>query len=141
MHVRRLAWMWLIVGRRLAWVWLVVGRLLVRLWGWVWILVLGWRLRTRDCVALLLRVARLTVAALHRTCTSHVRRVHVARRRRRPGAACTSGVDAREPRQTARANCTRGSERGQFSQLTTTWHVKAQHSASQLACISLSVSW
>ena len=66
MHVRRLAWTWLVVGRRLAWVWLVVGRLLVRLWGWVWILVLGWRLRTRDCVALLLRVARLTVAALHR---------------------------------------------------------------------------
>ena len=66
MHVRLLAWMWLVVGRRLAWMGLVVRRLLVQLWGWVWILVLGWRLRTRDRVALLLRIARLTVAALHR---------------------------------------------------------------------------
>ena len=71
MHVRLLAWMWLVVGRWLAWMglaWMrrLLVRLLVQLWGWVWILVLGWRLRTRDRVALLLRIARLTVAALHR---------------------------------------------------------------------------
>ena len=71
MHVRLLAWMWLVVGRRLAWMglaWMrrLLVRLLVQLWGWVWILVLGWRLRTSDRVALLLRIARLTVAALHR---------------------------------------------------------------------------
>ena len=71
MHVRLLAWMWLVVGRWLAWMglaWMrrLLVRLLVQLWGWVWILVLGWRLRTRDRVALLLRIARLAVAALHR---------------------------------------------------------------------------
>jgi hypothetical protein len=102
MPVRLLAWVWMVVGRLLAWVLLVVWRLLTRLLmvrqlTRVLVLVLG-RLRARDCVALLLRVALLiallriallriallTVAALHclSLTRSEVRRARPRRGRR-----------------------------------------------------------
>ena len=67
MHVRLLAWVWLVVGR-LPWVLLVVWRpltrlLMVRQLTRVLVLVLG-RLLARDCVALLLWVALLIIALL-----------------------------------------------------------------------------
>ena len=67
MHVRLLAWVWLVVGR-LPWVLLVVWRpltrlLMVRQLTRVLVLVLG-RLLARDCVALLLWVALLIIALM-----------------------------------------------------------------------------
>ena len=154
MHVRLLAGVWLVVGRLLAWVLLVVWRLLawvlmVRLLARVLLLVRG-RLLARDRLALhhlslvgawllwvallwitLLWVALLTVAALHRlTLTWSELSV--------PCASCAS----------ASAPCeTEGKSRGLlrgFSFGYQTPHARGpplpQHSASQLACMSLSVS-
>ena len=111
MPVRLLAWVWMVVGRLLAWVLLVVWRLLTRLLmvrqlTRVLVLVLG-RLRARDCVALLLRVALLiallriallriallTVAALH--CLS-LTRSEVRRARPRRGRRGTEPQTDRE---------------------------------------------
>ena len=158
-HVRLLAGVWLVVGRLLAWVLLVVWRLLawvlmVRLLARVLLLVRG-RLLARDRLALhhlslvgawllwvallwitllwvaLLWVALLTVAALHRlTLTWSELSV--------PCASCAS----------ASAPCeTEGKSRGLLSLFSfryQTPHARGpplpQHSASQLACMSLSVS-
>ena len=161
---RLLAWVLLVVWRRLAWVLMVVWQLLT----WVWLvrlltrvllLVLGrllTRLLARDRLALhhlslvgawllwvallritllritLLRITLLTVAALHRlTLTWSELSVPC-------GASCAS----------ASAPCeTEGKSRGLLSLFSfryQTPHARGpplpQHSASQLACMSLSVS-
>ena len=158
-HVRLLACVWLVVGRLLAGVLLVVWRrlawvLMVRLLARVLLLVRG-RLLARDRLALhhlslvgawllwvallwitplwvaLLWVALLTVAALHRLTLTWSECRCRARPVRRPRAPCeTEGKS-------------RGLLRG-FSFGYQTPHARGppppQHSASQLACMSLSVS-
>ena len=153
-HVRLLACVWLVVGRLLAWVLLVVWRrlawvLMVRLLARVLLLVRG-RLLARDRLALhhlslvgawllwvallritLLRITLLTVAALHRLTLTWSECRCRARPVRRPRAPCeTEGKS-------------RGLLRG-FSFGYQTPHARGpplpQHSASQLACMSLSVS-
>ena len=93
MHVRLLAWVWLVVGRlpwvllvvwRLPWVLLVVWRpltrlLMVRQLTRVLVLVLGRLLWVALLIIALMRIALLTVATLHRTC-------------RAPAAACLHSV-------------------------------------------------
>ena len=87
MHVRLLAWVWLVVGR-LPWVLLVVWRpltrlLMVRQLTRVLVLVLGRLLWVALLIIALMRIALLTVAAaaaLHRS-VPRARRVDAASRR------------------------------------------------------------